>query len=121
MDKNKLERLAHNALMDDIALTDAKERAAESKAALEAALVEEDMFNQDTKAIGDARLKIVPNNYFDISTATQFLTKRALKECTVPTVDPKLVKNHLTPPQLAAAMKSYPKAFKLGLSVLEDE
>lgn len=121
MDKDKLERLAHIALMDSIALSAAKERAAESQSALEYALEQEDMLSSDTKAIGDARLKIVPNRYFDLETAKGLLPKTVLKQCTVPTVDPKLVKMHLTGNQLEQSMKTYPKAWKVGISVLEDD
>lgn len=117
---NKLEKLAERALDAQMVAQEAAEQAADAKAAFEAELEKEHKLNPDFRAIGHVRVRIVPNRFFDLETAKAMLTKKDLKDCTVPTVDPKLVKNHLTPIQLEEAMKDHAKKFKLGLSVLDD-
>lgn len=121
MDKNKLERLAHVALMDSIAAQGAKERAEESKAALVYALEQEDMLNPDTRAIGDARLRISANRAFDVNKGVAFLSKKDAKECMVSKLDPAKVKDHLTPIQLEQAMVTHANPWKIGIAVLEDD
>lgn len=120
MSQTKLERLANDALEAQLIAQEAAEQAADAKAAFEAELEKEHKLNPDFKAVGHVRVKIVPNRYFDLEAAKAFLTKKDLKECTVPTVDPKLVKAHLTPIQTEQAMKDHAKKFKLGLSVLDE-
>lgn len=117
---NKLEQLAERALDAQLVAQEAKEQADDAKAAFEAELEKEHKLNPDFKAVGHVRVKIVPNRFFDLETAKAMLTKKDLKDCTVPTVDPKLVKQRLTPLQTEEAMRDHAKAFKIGLSVLDD-
>lgn len=117
---SKLEKLAERALEAQIVAQEAAEQAADAKAAFEAELEKEHKLNPDFKAVGHVRVKIVPNRYLDLEAAKAFLTKKDLKECTVPTVDPKLVKQRLTPLQTEEAMRDHAKAFKIGLSLLDE-
>lgn len=117
---DKLEVLAERALEAQLVAAEAKEIADDAKAAFIAELEKEQLLSPDFKATGHVRVKIVPNNFFDKDAAIELLSKKDLKECTVPTVDPKLVRAHLTPLQLATVMKPHARPYKIGLEVLDD-
>jgi hypothetical protein len=113
----KLEQLALNALKAKQQADKAAEIAEECKFAFLQQLIAEDMFNPDTKAIGVVRTSISPNRYFDLDTAITIVPEEVVKECKVEIVDPKLLKQNMTPKQVEAAMKSYEVPFKIGLKV----
>lgn len=120
MSQTKLERLANDALEAQLIAQEAAEQAADAKAAFEAELEKEHKLNPDFKAIGHVRVKISANRAFDVEKGAAFLTKKDIKECTVPKLDAALVKSHLTPIQLEQAMVTHARAWKVGLSVLDD-
>ena len=115
-----LDELADKLLEAQLALDEAKERFEEAKADFIEEAKRAGKYDSSLKAAGNARIKLTPNRFFDVKEAEKFLTKKTLKECTVPTLDPKLVKAHLTPIQLEEAMRTYSNPFKLSVSVLED-
>lgn len=117
---NKLEKLATRALEAQLVAQEAKEQADDAKAAFEAELEAEHKLNPDFRAVGHVRVKISANRAFDIDKGAAFLSKKDIKECTVPKLDAALVKNHLTPLQLEQAMVTHARAWKVGISVLED-
>lgn len=116
----ELERLADAALEAKLVADEALEQANDAKSRLEAALEAAHKLSPDLKALGHTRIKVSANRYFDLETAKTMLTEDVLKECTVPTVDAKLVKMHLNPIQTEKAMKTHAKAWKVGLDVLTD-
>lgn len=111
----ELEKLAKIALRAEIKAKAATAELAKAKAELIGALMDYDMFNKDTKAIGDVKTSITPNRYFDIDEAMTLVTPEDILESTVEVVDAKLLKQHMTPIQLEKAMKDYDVPFKLGL------
>lgn len=113
----KLEKLALIALQTKQKAEQAAEIAEAAKLAFLQQLINEDMFNPDTKAIGPVRLAITPNRYFDMDTALTLLPEEVIEECKVVIVDPKLLKENMTPKQKEAAMKSYEVPYKLGMKV----
>jgi len=115
----KLEKLALIALQTKQKADKAVEIAEEAKFAFLQQLIAEDMFNPDTKAIGPVRTTISPNRFFDLDAAITLVPEEVVEECKVTIVDPKLLKQNLTPKQLEAAMVSYEVPFKLGLKVAE--
>lgn len=117
---SKLEALADRALELQIVADEAKERFEEAKTAFLTELKAQGKFDPSTKAIGNARIEIKPNRYFDVETALTKVTKKVIKECEVAKVDPKLLKKHMTQIQIEESMKSYPQEFKVGLKVLVD-
>lgn len=114
--KAELEKLAHIALRAEIKAKAADAELKKAKAELIGALMDANMFNPDTHALGDAKLKITPNRYFDVETALTFVTPKDVEESTVPVIDATLLKAHMTGIQIEKAMKSYEVPFKLGLS-----
>lgn len=115
----KLEKLAHIALMLDLKSKEIDAQAKQAKQALIKQLIAEGMFDPSTQGVGDARLAITPNRYFDIETAKSLVTEEDIKESTVEVVDPALLKQHMTKIQLEKAMKSYDVPYKVGLKVNE--
>lgn len=117
---DKLEALGNAALEAQLIAQEAAEQAADAKSAFEAALEEAHKLNPDFKAVGHVRVKISANRAFDIEKAKALLTKKVVAECTVPTVDAKLLKAHMTPIQLEQAMVTHARPWKVGLSVLDE-
>jgi hypothetical protein len=115
----KLVKLGTIALKAKLAADDAAAVAEAAKFAFLQQLIAEDMFNPDTKAVGPVKTGISPNRYFDVDTAITLLKPEVVEECKVEVIDPKLVKENLTPKQLEASMKSYEVPYKLGLKVNE--
>ena len=113
----KLVQLGTVALKAKLAADSALEVAEAAKLAFMQQLIAEDMFNPDTKAIGPVKTGISPNRYFDLDTAISLVPEEVVKECKVEVVDPKLLKENMTPKQVEAAMKSYTIPYKLGLKV----
>lgn len=113
--KAELEKLAHIALRAQIKADAANAELAKAKSELIGGLMDANMFNNDTKALGDVKLNITPNRYFDVDEALTLVTPEDIEESTVEVVDAKLLKQHMTPIQVEKAMKSYEVPFKLGL------
>lgn len=113
--KAELEKLAHIALRAQIKADAANAELTKAKSELIGALMDANMFNADTKALGDTKLNITPNRYFDVDTAVTLVTEDDVKESMVEVIDAKLLKQHMTPIQLEQAMKSYEVPFKLGI------
>lgn len=113
----KLELLAIAALKAKIKAEKAAEDYKAAQKAVMLQLIEEDMFNPDTKGIGPVKLNITPNRYFDLDTAITLVSEEVVEECKVTIVDPKLLQENLTPKQKEAAMKSYEVPYKLGFAV----
>jgi hypothetical protein len=113
----KLEQLTLIALKAKIKAEQAAEAYKAAQKAVMAQLIEEDMFNPDTKAVGSVKLNITPNRYFDLDTAITLVTAEVVEECKVTIVDPKLLQENMTPKQKEAAMKSYEVPYKLGFAV----
>lgn len=113
--KAELEKLAHIALRAQIKADAANAELAKAKSELIGGLMDANMFNKDTKALGDVKLNITPNRYFDVDTALTLVSEEDKKESTVEVVDAALLKQHMTPIQVEKAMKSYEVPFKLGL------
>lgn len=114
---NKLVKLATTALKAKLAADSALEVAEAAKLAFMQQMIAEDMFNPDTKAIGPVKLAITPNRFFDMDTALTFVDAEVIEACKVEIIDPKLLKENMTPKQKEAAMKSYEVPYKLGLKV----
>lgn len=92
----------------------------EAQEALYAQLEAEKMLSPDTRGLGDlVRVSLVPNRFFNVKAAEKLVTKKVLKECEVTAVDPKLLKQHLTPIQTEQAMEYYPKKFKLSVTIAD--
>jgi hypothetical protein len=114
--KAELEKLAHIALRAQIKADAANAELAKAKSELIGGLMDANMFNNDTKALGDVKLNITPNRYFDVEEALTLVTPEDIEESTVEVVDAKLLKQHMTPIQVEKAMKSYEVPFKLGIA-----
>lgn len=114
--KAELEKLAHIALRAEIKAKAADAELKKAKAELIGALMDAGMFNPSTRALGDAKLQITPNRYFDVDEALTLVTPEDIEESTVEVVDAKLLKQHMTPIQVEKAMKSYEVPFKLGIA-----
>lgn len=117
---HELEVLADKALEAKLIAEEAKEIADDMQSQLEAALELAHKLSPDMKALGHTRIKITPNRAFNIEKAKALVTKKLIAECTVPTLDVKLLKQHMTPIQVEAAMVDHARKFKVGLSVLDD-
>lgn len=113
--KAELEKLADIALRAQVKADAATAELAKAKLELMGGLMDANMFNPDTKALGDVKLNITPNRYFDVDEALTLVTPEDIEESTVEVVDAKLLKQHMTPIQVEKAMKSYDVPFKLGL------
>lgn len=116
----EIERLAESALKAKLIRDEAEEQYEERKAAFEEALERAHRLNSDFQAVGNVKVNITPNNSFNQTKALSFLTKKAVAECTVPTVDNKLLKAHLTGNQLKDCMEPNAKPWKVGFDVLTD-
>jgi hypothetical protein len=111
----ELEKLASIALRAQIKFDAAEAELKKAKSELIGALMDAGKFNKDTKAIGDVKLNITPNRFFDVETAVTLVTKKDVLESTVKVIDATLLKQHMTPIQLEQAMKDHPVPFKLGV------
>lgn len=118
---NNLDQLADKFLEAQIMMDGAKERLEDAKTTFVEALKAENKFNPRTKAYGSARLRITPNRFFDVESATSEVSEEILAECRVTKVDPKLLALNLTPKQKEAHMKDYATPFKVSVSVLDDD
>ena len=117
---NTLEDLAERArYLDDLA-KQMKEQADQAKAEFKDALVAAGKYDSSTKAVGNVRVKLSSNRFFDAQAAYDSLDEATQEAVLVAKPDPKLVKAHLTPIQLETFMKDYADPFKMSLSVLED-
>ena len=116
-----LDALADAFLEAQINLDGAKERLEDAKATFIEALEAEGKFNPRTKAYGSARLRITPNRYFDVESATSEVSEEVLEECRVTKVDPKLLALNLTPKQKEQFMKDYAVPFKISVAVLGED
>lgn len=115
-----LAELADAALEAKIVADEAKEQYEDRMSALEEALERAHRLNPDTKAFGHTRIKITPNNYFDVSAAAELLDQETLNSTMEWVMNNKKVKENLTPKQLETCMKPYARAFKIGIAVLDD-
>lgn len=113
----ELQNLAHRALKLDQLKKEITEQAEAAKAAFIKKAREEDLFDQSTKAIGDVRTVFTPNRYFDLETALSLVDEEDIEESKVTIVDPRLLKQHMTPIQLEKAMKTYDVPLKVTLKV----
>ena len=117
----KLEKLAMAALRADIEKKEAERRAAAAKEDFIAALKQAGKYTTDTTAVGNVRTKIQNNRYFDIEKAERLAGEEAVKASQVTSTDAKILKAHMKPNDVEAAMVQYEKnPLKLSLAVLED-
>lgn len=113
----ELEALAHRTLKLDQLKKEITEQYEAAKAAFIKKLKEEDLFDQSTKAIGDVRTVFTPNRYFDLDTALALVSEEAVAESTVPVVDAKLLKQHMTPIEVEKCMKEFEVPLKVTLKI----
>ena len=118
---SKLDETATRALEAKIALDEAKEAYEEALRIFTDEAKQLGKLDSSLKAAGHARVKIVPNRKFNAQKAEAFLTKKALKECEVTSIDAKKLKERLTPLQVEQAMENYANPWKISLSVLVDD
>jgi hypothetical protein len=111
----ELKKLAMIALRAKIKYDAATAAFKEAQANLVIGLMDAGMFNQSTKALGDVKLTLSPNRYFDVDTAMTLVTEKDILESTVEVVDTALLKQHMTPIQLEKAMKNHDIPFKVAL------
>ena len=111
----ELKKLAMIALRAKIKLDAATASFKEAQSNLVIGLMDADMFNPDTKALGDVKLTLSPNRYFDVDEALTLVTEQDILESTVEVIDNALLKQHMTPIQLEKAMKSYDIPYKIAL------
>lgn len=114
----KLEELALIALKLDIKKKEIEAQYKEAQLNFIEQAKAEGMLNPDTLAVGPVKTNITPNRFFDLDTAVTLVTKKDVLESTVKVVDPKLLKQHMTPIQLEQAMKYYEgNPYKVGFAV----
>lgn len=113
--KAQLDKLAMIALRAKIKLEAATAAFKVAQSDLIVGLMDADMFNPNTKALGDVKLTLSPNRYFDVDTAMTLVTEKDILESTVEVIDNSLLKQHMTPIQLEQAMKSYDVPYKVAL------
>lgn len=113
--KAQLEKLAMIALRAKIKLEAATAAFKVAQSDLIVGLMDADMFNPNTKALGDVKLTLSPNRYFDVDEALTLVTEKDILESTVEVIDNTLLKQHMTPIQLEKAMKSYDVPYKVAL------
>lgn len=113
----ELKALAHRALKLDQLKKEITEQAEAAKMAFVKRAMQEDLFDQSTKAIGDVRTIFTANRYFDQDTALSLVSPEAIKESTVEVVDTKLLKQHMTPIEVEKCMKDYEIPLKVTLKV----
>lgn len=116
----KLEKLAMQALRADMNLKEAKRIAEEAKEQFIKALEAADMWNTDTKAVGNVRTKIQTNRFFDVTTAEKLAGDEAVEKAQVTATDAKILKSMMTDNDIEAAMKLHKNPYKLSLEVLRD-
>lgn len=116
----ELERLADAALEAKLVADEALEQANDAKSRLEAALEAAHKLSPDMKALGHTRLRISANRFFDEAKAVTLVPEEVIAECTVPKLDLKTLKLHMTPLQVEQAMTTHAKAWKVGIDVLTD-
>lgn len=116
----KLEKLAMQALRADMNLKEAKRIAEEAKEQFIKALEAADMWNTDTKAVGNVRTKIQTNRFFDVTTAEKLAGDEAVEKAQVTATDAKILKSMMTDNDIEAAMKPHKNPYKLSLEVLRD-
>jgi hypothetical protein len=112
-----LELLAIKALRAEIAAKKAVADFEEAKLNFVEQAEKEQMLNPDTKAVGPVKLSITENRYFDLDTAITLVPEEVVEESKVTVVDTALLKQHMTPIQVQAAMKYHPKKYKVGFKV----
>ena len=116
----KLEKLAMQALRADMNLKEAKRIAGEAKEQFIKSLEAADMWNTDTKAVGNVRTKIQNNRFFDVTTAEKLAGDEAVEKAQVTATDAKILKSMMTDNDIEAAMKPHENPYKLSLEVLRD-
>lgn len=116
----KLEKLAMQALRADMNHKEAKRIADEAKEQFIKALEAADMWNTDTKAVGNVRTNIQNNRFFDVDTAVRLVDDEYVEKAKVTKVDPKILKSMMSDNDIEAAMKPYKNPYKLSLEVLRD-
>ena len=116
----KLEKLAMQALRADMNLKEAKRIADEAKEQFIKALEAANMWNTDTKAVGNVRTKIQNNRFFDVTTAEKLAGDEAVEKAQVTATDAKILKSMMSDNDIEAAMKPYKNPYKLSLEVLRD-
>lgn len=116
----KLEKLAMQALRADMNLKEAKRIAEEAKEQFIKALEAADMWNTDTKAVGNVRTKIQTNRFFDVTTAEKLAGDEAVEKAQVTATDANILKSMMTDNDIEAAMKPHKNPYKLSLEVLRD-
>lgn len=116
----KLIALADLALRAKLRADESAALYKEAQDALYAQLESEKLLSSDTKGLGDlVRVKLVPNRFFDMTTAQSLVTKKAITESTVKVVDAKILKSKMTGEQIEKAMLSHPRAFKLSVEIAD--
>lgn len=113
----KLELLALKALKAKIAADKAKADFEEAQVNFIEQAEKEHMLNPDTKAIGPVKTNITENRFFNVDTAITLVSEDVVHWSEVTVVDPKKLKQHMTPIQLEQAMEFYPKKYKVGFGV----
>lgn len=113
--KAQLEKLAAIALRAQIKFDAAEAALKAAKKDLMLGLMDAGMFNKDTKALGDVKLNITPNRFFDVDFAITLVDEEAIVESTVEVIDAALLKAHMTGIQIEKAMKNHEIPFKLGI------
>ena len=116
----KLEKLAMQALRADIEKKEAERVADEAKEQLIKALEAANMWNTDTKAVGNVRTKIQSNRFFDVPTAEKLAGDEAVEKAQVTATDAKILKSMMSDNDIEAAMKPHKNPYKLSLEVLRD-
>ena len=116
----KLEKLAMQALRADMNLKEAKRIANEAKEQFIKSLEAADMWNTDTKAVGNVRTKIQNNRFFDVTTAEKLAGDEAVEKAQVTATDEKILKSMMSDNDIEAAMKPHKNPYKLSLEVLRD-
>jgi hypothetical protein len=112
-----LEMLAIKALRAEIAAKKAAAEYEEAKLNFVEQAEKEQMLNPDLKAVGPVKLAITENRFFDLDTAITLVPEEVVEESKVTVVDTALLKQHMTPIQVQAAMKFHPKKYKVGFKV----
>lgn len=116
----KLEKLAMQALRADMNHKEAKRIADEAKEQFIKALEAADMWNTDTKAVGNVRTNIQNNRFFDVTTAEKLAGDEAVEKAQVTATDAKILKSMMSDNDIEAAMKPHKNPYKLSLEVLRD-
>jgi len=113
----ELEMLAIKALRAEIAAKKAIAEFEEAKLNFVEQAEKEQVLNPDTKAIGPVKLAITENRFFDVDTAITLVDEEVVEQSKETVVNTTLLKQHMTPIQVEAAMKFHPKKYKVGFKV----